>query len=61
VAPGASVEAIRVRYAGAAGVTVAAGGSLEVALGEGSVWRQGAPVAYQVGVGGLKEPVASGT
>src|SRR5579884_422427 len=60
VAPGASVEVIRVRYAGAAGVTVAGDGSLAVALADGSVWRQGAPVAYQLGAGGLKAPVASG-
>jgi hypothetical protein len=52
VAPGASVEAIRVRYAGAAGVAVAADGSLEVALADGSTWRQAAPAAYQVGAGG---------
>src|SRR5579875_3256620 len=60
VAAGASVGVIRVRYAGAAGVTVAGDGSLAVALADGSVWRQGAPVAYQVGAGGVREAVASG-
>src|SRR5579875_2742406 len=57
VAPGASVGAIRVRYAGAAGVPGAGDGRLVVRLADGSNWQQGAPAAYQVGAGGGREPV----